>query len=35
MKTVTDVGAAEPPTAFVSNVLQIAVPKEIRAGSGD
>jgi molybdate transport system substrate-binding protein len=27
MKTVTDVGAAEPPTNFVSNVLQIAVPK--------
>ena len=27
MKTVTDVGAAEPPTSFVSNVLQIAVPK--------
>lgn len=27
MKTVTDVGAAEPPTTFVSNVLQIAVPK--------
>jgi molybdate transport system substrate-binding protein len=27
MKTVTDVGAAEPPTDFVSNVLQIAVPK--------
>jgi molybdate transport system substrate-binding protein len=27
MKTVTDVGAAEPPTTFVSNILQIAVPK--------
>ena len=27
MKTVTDVGAAEPPTNFVSNILQIAVPK--------
>jgi molybdate transport system substrate-binding protein len=27
MKIVTDVGAAEPPTDFVSNVLQIAVPK--------
>jgi molybdate transport system substrate-binding protein len=27
MKTVTDVGAAEPPTNFVSNVLQIAAPK--------
>jgi molybdate transport system substrate-binding protein len=27
METVTDVGAAEPPTNFVSNVLQIAVPK--------
>lgn len=27
MKTVTDVGAAEPPTDFVSNTLQIAVPK--------
>jgi molybdate transport system substrate-binding protein len=27
MKTVTDVGAAEPPTDFVSNALQIAVPK--------
>ena len=27
MKTVTDVGAAEPPRNFVSNVLQIAVPK--------
>jgi molybdate transport system substrate-binding protein len=27
MKTVTDVGAAEPSTNFVSNVLQIAVPK--------
>ena len=27
MKTVTDAGAAEPPTNFVSNTLQIAVPK--------
>jgi molybdate transport system substrate-binding protein len=27
MKTVTDVGAAEPPTNFASNILQIAVPK--------
>jgi molybdate transport system substrate-binding protein len=27
MKTVTGVGAAEPPTSFVSNVLQVAVPK--------